>query len=214
MWFLPRFSKVNIYADHSFDINPEDLKSVDYNDYTIFYNTKKLRYKPKALTDAIFFVKDSVYRDLDRIRTYRQIINLNTFKYPNIELVEDSTRTKLISNIYLAARPKYSLGVDFDITHSNIQRLGVAFSSSLVSRNVFGGAETLSLSGRGSLGLLGDTSLSEDYFSELGADINLIFPRIWFPLVDTKKFIPSYMLPQTKVSMRTSLVLTNKLLLI
>lgn len=199
-----RFSKVNIYADHSFDVAPEDLKSVEYNDYTIYYSTRKLRYKPKALTDAIFFAKDSVYRDIDRIRTYRQIINLNTFKYPNVELVEDSTQTKLISNIYLAARPKYSLGVDFDITHSNIQRLGVAFSASLVSRNVFGGAETLSLSGRGSMGLLGDTSLSEDYFSELGADINLIFPRIWFPFIDTKKYIPAYMLPQTKVAMGTS----------
>ncbi len=199
-----RFDRVNIFADHTFDSDMNTLKSVDFEDYTIYYNTKKLRYKPKALTDAIFFSKDSIYRDIDRTRTYRQITNLNTFKYPNIELVEDSTQTKLISNIYLAARPKYSLGMDFDITHSNIQRLGVAFSSSLITRNVFGGAETLSLSARGSLGLLGDTSLSEDYFSEVGADVNLIFPRIWFPLLNTKKIIPYYMLPQTRISMGTS----------
>lgn len=199
-----RFDKVNIYADHTFDSDKNTLKSLDFEDYTIYYSTKKLQYKPKALTDAIFFSKDSIYRDIDRTRTYRQITNLNTFKYPNIELVEDSTQTKLISNIYLAARPKYSLGMDFDITHSNIQRLGVAFSSSLVTRNVFAGAETLSLSARGSLGLLGDTSLSEDYFSEVGADVNLIFPRIWFPLLNTKKIIPNYMLPQTRISMGTS----------
>lgn len=199
-----RFDRVNIFADHTFDSDANTLKSVDFEDYTIYYSTKKLRYKPKALTDAIFFSKDSIYRDIDRIRTYRQITNLNTFKYPNIELVEDSTQTKLISNIYLAARPKYSLGMDFDITHSNIQRLGVAFSSSLITRNVFGGAETLSLSARGSLGLLGDTSLSEDYFSEVGADVNLIFPRIWFPLLNTEKIIPNYMLPQTRISMGTS----------
>ncbi|MEA1786957.1 BamA/TamA family outer membrane protein [Arenibacter sp. GZD96] len=199
-----RFQSINIYADHTFGTNPNDLKSVSYNNYTIYYDTKKLRYKPKALTDAIFFTKDSIYRDLDRVRTYRQITNLNTFKYPNIEFIQDSTQTQLVSNIYLTARPKYSLGVDFDFTHSNIQRVGVGFSSALVSRNIFGGAETLSLAGRGSFGLLGDTSLSEDFFSEVGADINLVFPRIWLPIPVSKKIIPYYMLPQTKISLGTS----------
>ncbi len=198
-----RFDKVNIFADHVFNEDKDVLQSIEYEDYTIYYKDR-LRYKPKALTDAIFLAKDSIYRDLDRIRTYRQITNLNTFKYPNIEFVEDSTQTKLTTNIYLAARPKYSLSQDFDITHSNIQRLGVAFSSSLVTRNIFGGAETLSLSARGSFGLLGDASLSEDFFSEIGGDINLTFPRVLFPLINTKKIIPYYMLPQTRVSMGAS----------
>ena len=198
-----RFEKVNIYADYRFDDDPAQLQSTNYEDYTIFYKDR-LRYKPKALADAIFLAKDSIYRDIDRVRTYRQITNLNTFKYPNIEFIEDSTKTKLISNIYLSARPKYSLGMDFDITHSNIQRLGVGFSTSLITRNVFGGAETLSVSARGTFGLLSDKSLPEDFFSEIGGDINLIFPRIWFPFINTKKIIPYYMLPQTRVSAGTS----------
>lgn len=198
-----RFSGVNIYADYSFGDDPNELQSTEYEDYTIFYKDK-LRYKPKALTDAIFLQKDSIYRDIDRLRTYRQITNLNTFKYPNIEFIEDSTGTKLISNIYLSPRPKYSLGMDFDITHSNIQRLGVGFSTSLITRNVFGGAETLSVSARGTFGLLSDESLPEDFFSEIGGDINLIFPRIWFPMVNTKRIIPHYMLPQTRISTGTS----------
>ena len=194
-----RFDKINVFADYSLDDDPADLKSVDFGNDTIYYKDR-LRYKPKALTDAIFLEKDSVYRDLDKLRTYRQISNLNTFKYPNIQLVEDSTRTKLISNIFLAARPKYSLGLNFDVTHSNIQRLGVGFSTSLVTRNVFGGAETLSLSVGGTFGLLSDTSLPEDFFSEIGGDINLSFPRIWFPFLNTKRIIPYYMLPQSRVS--------------
>jgi len=94
--------------------------------------------------------------------------------------------------------------MDFDITHSNIQRLGVGFSTSLITRNVFGGAETLSVSARGTFGLLSDESLPEDFFSEIGGDINLIFPRIWFPMVNTKRIIPHYMLPQTRISTGTS----------
>ncbi len=198
-----RFQKVNIFADYSFSDEPENLNSVDYGDFTIYYKGK-LRYKPKALTDAIFLEKDSVYRDIDRLHTYRQITNLNTFKYPNIQFIEDSTKTRLTSNIYLSARPKYSLGMDLDITHSNIQRLGVGFSTSLVTRNIFAGAETLSLSAHGTFGLLSDESLPEDFFSEIGGDINLVFPRIWFPFINTKRIIPYYMLPQTRVTAGTS----------
>lgn len=197
-----RFGKINIYADYVFDLNPAELKSVDYEDYTIYYRDE-LRYKPKALSDAVFLEKDSVYREIDRIRTYRQITNLNTFKYPNIEFVEDSTRQDLISNIYLAPRPKFSLGLDFDITHSNIQQLGVGFSSSLITRNIFKGAETLSLSARGTFGLLREEISNESFFSEVGGDINLTFPRIWSPF-NTERVIPYYMLPQTRMNAGTS----------
>ncbi|MDH3795650.1 MAG: outer membrane protein assembly factor, partial [Flavobacteriaceae bacterium] len=127
------FDKINIYADYNFQDVGSELQSIEHQGYTIYYRNK-LRYNPDALTDAIFLKKDSVYRDLDRLRTYRQITNLNTFKYPNIEFIEDSTQTKLRSNIYLAPRPKYSLGLDFDITHSNIQQLGIGFSTSMITR--------------------------------------------------------------------------------
>ncbi len=197
------FEKINVYADYNFGDEDGELQSQEFENYTIYFKDR-LRYKPKALTDAIFLEKDNVYRDLDRLRTYRQITNLNTFKYPNIQIIEDSTQSKLISNIYLTARPKYSLGLNLDVTHSNIQRLGIGFSSSLITRNVFGGAETLSLSVRGTFGLLSDTSLPEDFFSEIGADINLTFPRLWFPLLNTKKIVPYYMLPQTRISAGTS----------
>ncbi|UII76755.1 outer membrane protein assembly factor [Flagellimonas sp. HMM57] len=198
-----RLKNINIYADYLIGGATDSLKFTTYENYTIYY-ANKLRYKPKALTDAVFFEKDSVYRDLDRIRTYRQITNLNTFKYPNIEFIPDSTKSQLTTNIYLAPRPKFSLSFDFDVTHSNIQRVGTAFSSSLTSRNVFGGAETLSISARGSIGLLSDASLSDETFtSELGGDINITFPRIWFPL-KTKKIIPYYMLPQSRLSVGTN----------
>ncbi len=200
-----RLKKINIYADYLFGSDSDSLKSLDYENYTIFYYNK-LKYKPKALTDAIFFEKDSVYRDLDRIRTYRQITNLNTFKYPNIEFIPDTTRAQLISNIYLAPRQKYSLNLDFDVTHSNIQEVGTAFSATVITRNVFGGAETLNISARGSIGLLSDrnpTLSNEAFTSELGGDINITFPRIWLPF-NTEKIIPYYMLPQSRFLIGTN----------
>ncbi len=199
-----RFNKINIYSDYLIGSTSDSLKSVEYEDYTIYYHNK-LKYRPKALADAIFFEKDSVYRDLDRIRTYRQITNLNTFRYPNIEFIPDSTQTQLTSNIYLAPRPKFSLNADFDVTVSNIQPLGTALGASVITRNVFGGAETLNISARGSIGLLSDASLipGETFTSEIGGDINITFPRIWFP-INTEKIIPYYMLPQSRLLVGTN----------
>tara|TARA_R110000868_G_scaffold1107_1_gene8505 strand:- start:2119 stop:4689 length:2571 start_codon:yes stop_codon:yes gene_type:complete len=201
-----KFNKINIFADHLYANDPKDLDSVNYNGYTIYYKDK-LKYKPKALTDAIFIEKDSIYRDINRLRTYRQISNLNNFKYPNIEIIPDSTNTTLESNIYLTARDKYSFAFEADVTHSNIQFAGLSFTPSLSTRNIFGGAENLSISGRANVGSSSDPNIIDNRFLnilEFGGDIILDFPRIWLPLIDTKKIIPYYMLPQTRISVGTS----------
>lgn len=200
---VARHKEINIYADYDINGGADTLQHETYENYNIYYSGK-LRYRPKALADAIFFEKDSIYRDLDRIRTYRQITNLNTFKYPNIDFIPDSTQTGLETNIYLAAKSKYSLNLNFDVTHSNIQQIGTAFSASVITRNVFGGAETLNISARGAIGLLSDASLSDETFtSELGGDVNITFPRIWLPF-NTEKIIPYYMLPQSRLSAGTN----------
>jgi len=198
-----RFDKINIYPDYSFNEDISTLKSVEYDNFTIYYKDK-LRYKPKALADAIFLEKDSLYRDIDKIRTYRRITNLNTFKYPNILFTEDRTQSKLTADIFLATRPKFSWAFDFDITHSNIQSIGIGFSTALISRNIFRGAETLSLSIGGTFGLLSDETSTENFFSEVGADVNITFPRIWFPFFNWKKIIPYYKLPQSRITVGTS----------
>jgi len=134
--------------------------------------------------------------------TYRHINNLNTFKYPNIDYVEADS-TNLIANIYLIPRKKYSVGFDFDITQSNIQTVGFAFSTSLLTRNVFRGAETLEISAIGSIGASKDASDSKDQFfdiNEIGVDLKLTIPRLFSPF-NTEKIIPKHMSPLTRISL-------------
>ncbi len=190
-----KFNDINIYTEY-----PDgDMNVTRFNDYTI-YHKGKLRYKPETLADAIFFHKDSIYKDIDRLNTQRQINNLNLFRYPSINFEEDSTNTKLAANIYLSARPKYSFNTNFDVTHSNIQTIGLGFAPSLKARNLFKGAENLSLSGRLNIGSSSEKNLTDRLLLEFGADLKLDFPRILLPLVNTKKIIPNYMLPKTRFS--------------
>ncbi len=118
---IEKFNEINIYTDFILSADEDQNKVIKYGDYNIFYKDK-LRFKPKTLADAIFFEKDSIYRELDRSRTYRQITNLNVFKYPSIAFATDSLQTGLNANIYLTERPKYSLGMDLDVSHSVIQQ--------------------------------------------------------------------------------------------
>ncbi|WP_046744136.1 translocation and assembly module lipoprotein TamL [Kordia zhangzhouensis] len=203
-----RIKKVNIYTDYTYaNSQSQYVDSVTYDDFTI-YSNDKLRFRPKAITDAIFIQKGDIYRDNDRSLTYKHISNLRTFKYPTIQYqYANDSLTDLVTNIYLTPRKKFSLGFDIDITHSNIQDYGFSFSTSLLSRNVFRGAETLEIAARGTLGASKDVADSEDQFfniSEIGADIRLNFPRFFFPF-NTEKIIPKYMLPSTVVSLGTSL---------
>ncbi len=201
-----RFNRINIYTDYLFDERDQEQRFIRYGDYTIFYRNK-LRFNAKTLANAVFFEKDSVYREIDRTRTYRQITNLGVFKYPTITPVANDENATLDTNIYLAPRSRYSLGMSFELTRSNIQQIGLALNPSLQARNLFGGAENLSITGRVSIGNSNDQSITDNRFfniQEFGADANLDIPSIWFPFYDTNKIIPSYTLPRTRVSLGTS----------
>jgi outer membrane protein assembly factor BamA len=199
-----KIKEVNIYTDASFK-NRSKLKAekiLTFNGFN-FYNYVKLKYRPNSITNALQIAKGKLYSDLDKTRTYRYLNALNTFKYPNIEYVENATDSTLITNIYLTPKKKYGLGFDFNVSQSNIQKIGLSFSSGILIRNIFKGAETLQISALGAVGASKDGSKTEDRFfdiNELGTDIKLNIPRLFFPL-NTEKIIPKYMLPTTQLGM-------------
>lgn len=204
-------SKVNIFTDYTYANRNKPVRdSVSYNGYTI-YSFGEREFRPRAITDAIFIKPGTIFRDIDRTLTYNRMSSLRVFKYPDIEYVpdpEDSTGTNLVANIFLTPQKKYSLGFDFDISQSNIQDFGIGFGGSLLIRNIFRGAETFEISGRGSIGSSSDAARgsSQDRFfniSEIGADIKLTFPRIFLPF-DTENFIPKFMSPFTSLSLGIS----------
>ena len=53
------------------------------------------------------------------------------------------------------------------------------------------------------MGILDEPISDENFTSEIGADINLIFPRIWLPF-NTETIVPYYMTPQTRFSVGTN----------
>ncbi|MEZ4793828.1 MAG: BamA/TamA family outer membrane protein [Gelidibacter sp.] len=175
--------------------------SISYKNYNL-YSYEKLKYRPKALTDAIFITKDGLFKDLDRTRTYKYLSELKIFKYPNIEYVENANDTTLTANIYLIPKKKFGLNFTTEVSQSNIQTVGFSFSSGLLIRNVFKGAEIFEISAIGSIGASKDSKNPDDPFfdiNEIGANMKLTIPRLFFPL-KTDRIIPKFMSPSTRIS--------------
>ncbi len=198
-------NEVRIITDFSYENRNKNFQdSLSYRGYKLF-SYGKMRFRPKAITDAVAIIPGNIYKDIDRTLTYNQISDLRIFKYPNIsytEIAADTTDTLLNATILLSPRDRFTLGVDFDAYTSTIQQFGVSFSGNMIFRNIFRSAEILEISGRGSLGSSKDAADSESKFfniSEFGGDVKLTFPRIIFPL-NTEKLIPKYMSPATSVS--------------
>jgi outer membrane protein assembly factor BamA len=202
---LYKISDVNIYTDYSAtNAKNKITDSTTYNNFNL-YSYKKLKYRPRAITDAVFITKGSTFSDIRTTLSSRYLNNLKIFNYPSIQYTvdkRDSTAQSLIANVYLTPRKKYSFGATFDVTHSNIQDFGIGASISETIRNVFNRAETLEISTRLNLGSSRDMANPNNNFfnvSEYGLDLKLNFPRILLPF-GTEKIIPKRMIPSTSVA--------------
>jgi len=202
---LYKISDVNIYTDYSAaNAKTKITDSTTYNNFNL-YSYKKLKYKPRAITDAVFINKGGIFSDTRTTLSSRYLNNLKIFNYPSIQYEvdkRDSTAQSLIANVYLTPRKKYSFGATFDVTHSNIQDFGIGASISETIRNVFNRAETLEISTRLNIGSSKDMANPNNNFfnvSEYGVDLKLNFPRILMPF-GTEKIIPKRMIPSTSVS--------------
>lgn len=202
---LFKISDIKIYTDFSAKNPPETVTdSTEYKGFHL-YSHGKLKYKPSAITDAVFLTKGSYFGDYKTVLSNRSLNNLKIFGYPSIQYEvdrKDSTAQSLIAKIYLSPRKKFSFGTTLEVTHSNIQDFGIGASITETIRNVFNRAETLEIGLRGNIGSSKDFANPNDAFfnvTEYGINLKLNFPRILFP-ISTDKIIPKRMIPYTQIS--------------
>jgi len=174
---LHYIKKINVYTNGIEKLKNNDLKNfISYNGITI-YSVGDLSYKPIILAKLIAIKKDSLYSDLIRSKTINQLNNFENFQYPSISYnYLNNSNSELEANILLVPKKKFSLGFGIDLKHSNIEDIGLAFQSSLTSRNVFKGGEKLEFTSRGTVGKSANTIISE-----FGVDIRFKFPRFFSP---------------------------------
>ena len=167
----------------------------------------KLKYKPEVLTRGILIKQGAVYSNENRTKTYRYFSDLQNFKFPSIGYTEDPKDSLgLIAKVNLTPRERFSLGFDFDVQHSNIQDIGINLGSSLLTRNIFRGAEILEFGINSNVGSSRDVAVQKSSFFnlfEIGGDLRLRVPSLLI-FSRYKNLIPVAQRPQTTISIGTS----------
>jgi hypothetical protein len=117
-----KISDVNIYTDYSPSNNTLNITdSTTYKNFNL-YSQEKLKYKLKAITNAIFITKGGLYADNKTVLTTRYLNNLKIFNYPSIQYEvdkRDTTAQSLIAKVYLTPRKKYSFGTTLERFRNN-----------------------------------------------------------------------------------------------
>ena len=184
-YFVSKINEVNLLVrdpDNYNDIFSDTLK---FNNINIL-SSNKLNYKPEVLSDFVTLKKGDIYSEQERSNTFKYFSELKNFKYPIIKLKESEIDSlKLNVDIDLTPMEKYSLGLDLDLSHSNIEDFGVSLGTSIISRNIFKRADFLEFVVKGSIGSSKNVTTSNDFFNliEFGSDINLNIPKIVFLLI-------------------------------
>ena len=196
---LHYIKKINVYTNGVEKFKNNDLKKFISYDGINIYSNGDLRYKRENLAKLILIKKDSLYSDLIRSKTINQLNNFENFQYPSISYnYLNNSNSELEANILLVPKKKFSLGFGIDLKHSNIEDIGLAFQSSLTSRNVFKGGEKLEFTSRGTIGKSANTTISE-----FGVDIRFKFPRFFSPF-KFEKFENLKKKPTTYIGIGTS----------
>ena len=205
-YFVSKINEVNLLVrdpDNYNDIFSDTLK---FNNINIL-SSNKLNYKPEVLSDFVTLKKGDIYSEQERSNTFKYFSELKNFKYPIIKLKESEIDSlKLNVDIDLTPMEKYSLGLDLDLSHSNIEDFGVSLGTSIISRNIFKRADFLEFVVKGSIGSSKNVTTSNDFFNliEFGSDINLNIPKIVFPF-NINSIIPRSSSPKTKIMIGTSI---------
>lgn len=204
---VQKLRNINIYTDYSFikkDLKPKDTVSYKGLNFLAF---EKVKYNAKYLSESVFLSKGSVYSDSLRNLTRKHLKSLKNFKTTNIKYDSVKGFNDLLDvNIFLTPIEKYTLGLETELTHSNIRDLGVSGKFSIINRNTFKGAEIFKLSLLGSFFNASQAAnQSGNFFNswEVGADVSLEVPRLVAPF-GLNKTVPKTMSPRTFFTLGTS----------
>ncbi|WP_440880149.1 translocation and assembly module lipoprotein TamL [Tenacibaculum sp. C7A-26P2] len=187
---VQRIKNINVFTDYTYNKKDNIINDTLSYEGINFYAFDKLKYNPKYLAQSLFIKPSAVYSDTLKNLTRTHLRGLKNFKSTSIRFKEINDH-ELEANIFLTPAEKYTLGIDSELSRSNVRNFDISGRFSLTNRNTFKGAEIFKISAHGA------------YFNsnngpgwEVGGDISLEIPRFVAPF-NLHKLVPKRMFPKT-----------------
>jgi outer membrane protein assembly factor BamA len=186
----------DIIVHPNYSINTDSLvttpdAAVKHNDITII-DPEKL-FKPRIFDRTLYFKKGDLYNRTNHNLSLNRLVNLGTFKFVKNEFkVADTIGNYLDAYYYLTPLPKKSIRVEVLAKTNSANYTGTELNVNWSNRNVFKGAELLTISAFGGLEMQ-VSGLNKGFnVYRFGTEANLVWPRIIAPFhfVSSGGFVP------------------------
>ena len=159
-------NKIYVFDDFSLsNYSPDTVKIGNY-----FYVSEKHQFKPNTILDAVFLEKDSLYSRTDHYNTLRQLMGIGVYKYANARFKPDATYPDRMNvNLFLTPVRKISLSAEMSAAIKSNNFAGPGLNLMYKNRNLFAGAELLTLTLGGSF----ETQVSGESKGQTSYQVNL-----------------------------------------
>ncbi|WP_348823469.1 BamA/TamA family outer membrane protein [Flavobacterium aestuarii] len=196
-----KIDKIIVYPNFSVSKDTIRYKKEDivqYNDFTIIDTAHT--FNPRVFDRAILFKKGDLYNRKDHNLTLNRFVNLGTFNFVKNEFKpSDSVKNTLDSYYYLTLLPKKFIRFEVLGKTNSASYTGSEVNVNWNNRNLFGGAELLTVSvfGGADFQLAGENK-GHNIF-KLGTETSLTWPRFITPfnIQGNSEFVP-----RTKATLR------------
>ncbi|NMM49858.1 translocation and assembly module lipoprotein TamL [Marinigracilibium pacificum] len=142
---------------------------------------KEAKYKSKHISRGVFLSPGKEYDRREREKTYRYLSGMGAFNYVDIQLIPETNANKLRPTIGLYSFPRMSFSTEIGVNAKSNNFVGPGLKLTWLNRNIFRGAEQLTISLNGNLERQfgGPPEQRRNSFSyEAGIEAKLRIPRM------------------------------------
>jgi len=186
----------DVYVFTDFDINGDTslIGAKNFHGYTIIDPNNK--FKPEIFSRTLVFNRGDLYNRTDHNLSLNRLITLGVYKFVKVRFEPSDSAEKINAFYYLTPTNKKSIRFQVSALTKTNNATGGEFSVNWRNRNLFRGAELLTLSANAGFQKQISAGIRVNTLS-YGLNANLFVPRIIAPF---KINTSSAFVPQTKFS--------------
>jgi outer membrane protein assembly factor BamA len=189
-----KLNNIYIFDDYSLGNTRRDTMRIG----NYFYVSEKHQFKPQTILGVVFLEKDSLYSRTNHYNTLRNLMGIGVYKYANARFKpDDSLSDRMNVNLFLTPVKKISLSAEMSAAIKSNNFAGPGLNLIYKNRNLFAGAEllTLTLGGSFETQVSGESKGQTSY--QVNLDGSLSFPRIvpfTFGMKTARTYVPKTIL--------------------
>ena len=187
-----KFGKINLRVTDNSSMGYRNSKAdtLSRQSFSYIYYDDKMPVRLGSLLRNIQIRNGELYSQEKQQKALQRLGQMNIFSSINFNLTPRGDSDTLDVNITTQLDKPYDLTFELNVTSKSNNQIGPGSKISIARRNVFRGGETLKLTLTGSYewqtdkNVKGRAAVINSW--EMGADVSLTFPRLFFPIIHRK----------------------------